>query len=43
MTLHPADQLAFDKAMVTQPVWNRFKTCGRLRKSGRMTLMATAR
>jgi hypothetical protein len=26
MTLHPADQLAFDKAMVTQPVWNRFDT-----------------
>jgi len=26
MTLHPADQLAFDKAMVTQPVWNRFNT-----------------
>lgn len=24
MTLHRADQLAFDKAMVTQPVWNRF-------------------
>jgi hypothetical protein len=24
--LHPADQLAFDKAMVTQPVWNRFNT-----------------
>ena len=26
MKLHPADQLAFDKAMVTQPVWNRFDT-----------------
>jgi hypothetical protein len=26
MTLHPADQLAFDKAMVAQPVWNRFNT-----------------
>ena len=26
MTLHPADQLAFDRAMVTQPVWNRFNT-----------------
>jgi len=26
MTLYPADQLAFDKAMVTQPVWNRFNT-----------------
>lgn len=26
MNLHPADQLAFDKAMVTQPVWNRFDT-----------------
>lgn len=26
MTLHPADRLAFDKAMVTQPVWNRFNT-----------------
>jgi hypothetical protein len=26
MSLHPADQLAFDKAMVTQPVWNRFNT-----------------
>ncbi|MFU0507053.1 YlbE family protein [Pseudaminobacter sp. NGMCC 1.201702] len=26
MNLHPADQLAFDKAMVTQPVWNRFNT-----------------
>ncbi len=26
MTSHPADQLAFDKAMVTQPVWNRFNT-----------------
>ena len=24
--LHPTDQLAFDKAMVTQPVWNRFNT-----------------
>ncbi|MBE1285215.1 MAG: DUF1116 domain-containing protein [Rhodobacteraceae bacterium] len=28
MTLHPADRLAFDKAMVTQPVWNRFNTAG---------------
>ena len=28
MTLHPADQLAFDKAMVAQPVWNRFNTAG---------------
>jgi len=26
MISHPADQLAFDKAMVTQPVWNRFNT-----------------
>ncbi|WP_424830304.1 DUF1116 domain-containing protein [Ruegeria sp.] len=26
MTLHKADQLAFDRAMVTQPVWNRFNT-----------------
>ncbi|WP_299669265.1 DUF1116 domain-containing protein [uncultured Ruegeria sp.] len=26
MTLHPADQLAFDRAMVTQPVWNRFNS-----------------
>jgi Protein of unknown function (DUF1116) len=26
MTLHPADRLAFDRAMVTQPVWNRFDT-----------------
>tara|TARA_R110002167_G_scaffold32931_4_gene106368 strand:+ start:683 stop:1876 length:1194 start_codon:yes stop_codon:yes gene_type:complete len=26
MTLHPADRLAFDRAMVTQPVWNRFNT-----------------
>ena len=26
MTQHPADRLAFDKAMVTQPVWNRFDT-----------------
>jgi hypothetical protein len=26
MTLHPSDQLAFDKAMVTQPVWNRIDT-----------------
>lgn len=26
MITHPADQLAFDKAMVTQPVWNRFNT-----------------
>ena len=26
MSLHPADQLAFDRAMVTQPVWNRFNT-----------------
>ena len=25
---HPADQLAFDRAMVTQPVWNRFDTAG---------------
>lgn len=24
--LHPADRLAFDRAMVTQPVWNRFNT-----------------
>ncbi len=24
--LHPADQMAFDRAMVTQPVWNRFNT-----------------
>ncbi|NVO58447.1 DUF1116 domain-containing protein [Rhodobacteraceae bacterium B1Z28] len=24
--LHVADQLAFDRAMVTQPVWNRFNT-----------------
>ena len=24
--LHPADKLAFDRAMVTQPVWNRFNT-----------------
>lgn len=23
---HPADKLAFDRAMVTQPVWNRFNT-----------------
>lgn len=23
---HPADRLAFDRAMVTQPVWNRFDT-----------------
>lgn len=28
MTPHPADQLSFDKAMVTQPVWNRFNTAG---------------
>lgn len=28
MTLHTADQLAFDKAMVTQPVWNHFNTAG---------------
>lgn len=26
MTLHSSDQLAFDRAMVTQPVWNRFNT-----------------
>lgn len=26
MSLHQADQLAFDRAMVTQPVWNRFNT-----------------
>ncbi len=26
MTLDPTDQLAFDKAIVTQPVWNRFNT-----------------
>lgn len=26
MSLHLADQLAFDRAMVTQPVWNRFNT-----------------
>ena len=26
MTLHPADRLAFDRALVTQPVWNRFDT-----------------
>ena len=26
MTLHAADQLAFDKAIVSQPVWNRFNT-----------------
>lgn len=26
MRVHPADRLAFDRAMVTQPVWNRFNT-----------------
>ncbi|MGI9357727.1 MAG: DUF1116 domain-containing protein [Rhizobiaceae bacterium] len=26
MSLHPADKLAFDRAMVAQPVWNRFDT-----------------
>lgn len=26
MTPHPADRLAFDRAMVAQPVWNRFDT-----------------
>ncbi len=26
MSVHPADRLAFDHAMVTQPVWNRFDT-----------------
>ena len=26
MTRHAADRLAFDRAMVTQPVWNRFNT-----------------
>ena len=26
MTLHPADQLAYDRAVVAQPVWNRFET-----------------
>ncbi|MGI9393004.1 MAG: DUF1116 domain-containing protein [Boseongicola sp.] len=26
MSLHPADRLAFDRAMVAQPVWNRFDT-----------------
>ena len=26
MTLHPADQLACDRAMVTEPVWNGFTT-----------------
>jgi hypothetical protein len=26
MTLHPADRLAFDRAMVTKPVWNRLDT-----------------
>ncbi len=26
MSVHPADRLAFDRAMVTQPVWNRFET-----------------
>ncbi len=26
MNLHKADQMAFDRAMVTQPVWNRFNT-----------------
>lgn len=25
-TLHPADRLAFDRAVVTEPVWNRFTT-----------------
>lgn len=24
--VHPADQLAYDRAVVTQPVWNRFET-----------------
>lgn len=24
--IHPADQLAYDRAVVTQPVWNRFDT-----------------
>ena len=28
MKLHPADRLAFDKAMVANPVWNRFDTTG---------------
>jgi len=26
MSLHPADQLAFDRAVAAQPVWNRFNT-----------------
>ena len=26
MTLHPADRLAFDRAVACQPVWNRFDT-----------------
>ncbi len=26
MTVHPADRLSFDRAVVTQPVWNRFAT-----------------
>ena len=26
MITHPADRLAFDRAMVTQPVWNHFNT-----------------
>ncbi len=26
MSVHPADRLAFDRAMVTQPVWNCFTT-----------------
>ena len=26
MSPHPADRLAFDQAMVAQPVWNRFET-----------------
>ncbi|HAD29294.1 MAG TPA: DUF1116 domain-containing protein, partial [Rhodobacteraceae bacterium] len=26
MNLHPPDRLAFDKALVAQPVWNRFNT-----------------
>ncbi|MDA0223265.1 MAG: DUF1116 domain-containing protein [Proteobacteria bacterium] len=26
MIVHPADQLAFDRAVATQPVWNRFDT-----------------
>lgn len=39
MSLHPADRLAFDRAMVTQPVWNRFNTAAKALRLPRNVLL----